>query len=159
MSVRIEWQGIEQVVEQFNRLAVADVQPLLRILVTAGESQTRRRIESEKSSPEGRPWEDWSPGYAKTRHGGQSLLESQGHLIDSITSFANDDIAGWGSNLVYAAIHQFGGLPSMAPGPAGIPARPYIGLSVENHEELQDLVDRWVGDWLADLIGRSMGQA
>jgi phage virion morphogenesis protein len=147
-GVVIEWQGIETLVRRLNRMALADVDPLIRILVTAGESQTRRRIEAEKRSPDGQPWADWSPGYAETRHGGQSLLEGSGHLLDSIASFVDGEIAGWGSNLVYAAIHQFGGLAGMAPGPAAIPARQYIGVSADDHAELQGLVDDWVDGWL-----------
>lgn len=45
----------------------------------------------------------------------------------------------WGGHtpLVYAAIHQFGGLPSMAPGPAAIPERPYIGMSSASKGDIQ----------------------
>lgn len=103
-----------------------------------GESQTRRRLAEEKTAPDGEPWAPWSPGYARTRRRGQSLLQAGGDLIDSIASDYAGGEAYWGSNLVYAAIHQAGGDSSMAPGPAGIPERPYLGISDENREEIYE---------------------
>ena len=49
-----------------------------------------------------------------------------------------------GSNLVYAAIHQFGGTPDMHPGPAAIPARAYLGLSDADVVEIEDELEHWI---------------
>jgi phage virion morphogenesis protein len=108
------------------------------------ESQTRRRISEEQQSPDGEPWQAWSANYAATRHGGQSLLQGEGDLVDSITSEIEGDEALIGSNLIYAAIHQHGGTPDMAPGPAGIPAREYLGFSQDNLDEIETVADRWL---------------
>ncbi len=105
------------------------------------ESQTRRRIEDERTAPDGAPWPLWSERYKKSRHKGNTLLRGEGDLVDSISgAFDGTDEVSVGSNLVYAAIHQFGGTDDMAPGPAGIPARPYLGLSGENADEIRDMV-------------------
>ena len=114
----------------------AAMQPLLRELAAEGEAQTRRRMEFEKRGPDGTPWPEWSPGYAATRHGGQSLLDATGALIQSITAFADRQTAGWGTNVIYAATHQFGR--------GGIPARPFLGVSDEDERALLDIAERWI---------------
>ncbi len=100
------------------------------------ESQTRRRISDEKTDPDGKAWADWSPAYAKTRHGGHSLLQNTGSLLDDI--FHDKQGGNWvvGSSLIYAAIQDQGG--DEAAGHADIPARRFVGLSVDNTEELDE---------------------
>jgi len=72
------------------------------------ESQTRRRIADEKSSPDGKPWAAWSSAYAKTRHGNQSLLQGDGDLLDSIQYVVAKDQVHIGSPLAYAHVPQDG---------------------------------------------------
>jgi phage virion morphogenesis protein len=131
------------------RAGLVDLQPLFTDLAAVAESQTRRRIESERESPSGIRWQDWSPGYAKTRHGGQSLLQGSGNLLDSLTRFADKHSGGVGTNLKYARIHQFGGTAGMRPGPAAIPARPYLGFSEDNLDEIRAICN----DYLDNLLG------
>lgn len=144
LTVTVDQPGLERLRRRLERLAVAQHDALLESMVAAGESQTRRRIESERQAPTGEPWQNWSTSYAETRHSGQSLLIATGSLLDSITSFVDAQTAGWGTNKVYAAIHQLGGKPSMRPGPAGIPARPFMGLSEDNLAEMDSIIDDYV---------------
>ena len=53
-----------------------------------------------------------------------------------------------GSNLVYAALHQFGGEE------VGIPveAREHLGISLENERELDAVLDDWAGQMLERLL-------
>ncbi len=107
------------------------------IYVAAGaliESQTRRRIAEEKTGPDGNAWAAWSPEYEATRKSGQSLLMNEGELLDSIAWAVSGDDLEVGSNLVYAATHQFGSEDGT------IPARPFLGLSADNENELLELV-------------------
>lgn len=72
---------------------------------------------------------------------------ADGHLLQSIQYFVESDRVIVGSNLKYAAIHQFGGLPNMRGGAKFIPARPYIGLSADNIAELEEILEQvfpWV---------------
>ena len=129
MSVEIEIDA-RAALAALGRLAAADLQPLMEGIAAEVEGATRRRIETGKRDPAGTPWAPWSEDYARTRHTGHSLLRAQGHLLESIVGrVVGDDTVTVGSNLRYAAIHQFGGLPGMAPGAAAIPPRPYLGLS------------------------------
>lgn len=109
------------------------------------ESQTRRRFGENKASPAGDPWEDWSPRYAETRHAGQSLLQSEGDLADSIQSLVDGGDVLVGSPLVYAATHQFGSDESDG---RNIPARPFLGLGPDDVREIEAVI----ADWLEERV-------
>lgn len=110
------------------------------------ESSTRRRIGEEKTAPDGGRWPGWSEAYGETRHPGQTLLVSRGHLLDSIQAVTTPREAQVGSNLVYAAIHQFGGADVGRP---GLPARPWLGLSDADRAEITDLAEDFLAGGLA----------
>ncbi len=78
--------------------------PLLQQIANMGESQTRERF-SDQVGPDG---QKWAPSQRAEKKGGKTLTRD-GHLGDSITSDADDQQAHWGTNRVYAAIHQLGG--------------------------------------------------
>lgn len=146
-GIRIELQGLPHIDAVLGRLANADLRPLLDALGAEVETQTRRRISEEKTSPDGTPWTPWSESYAATRHGGQSLLQSEGHLRDSIQyQLLSDNEAevAAGSNLAYAAIHQFGGEEVGK----NVPARPYLGLSDADVDDLAAVARAVVEGWL-----------
>lgn len=131
-------------------------------------SQTQRRITDEKRAPDGTQWAGWSRGYATTRHGNQSLLESSGHLVQSITHnvLTSGNAVQVGSNLRYSALHQHGGSVRVTPksrrffwrqffatGNAywkalaltkrdkfDVPARPYLGLSRDDADDVLAVV-------------------
>jgi len=123
--------------ERVARISELDRRGLLDVIGAKVESQTRRRIEDDKAGPQGDAWPDWSDAYAKTRHGGQSLLESGGFLLDSITYavFLSGDRVEAGSNMIYAATQQYGDKER------NIPARDFIGLSNDDGNELEKTVD------------------
>lgn len=134
-------QGLPRVQEALAAFGPADRREVLGIMGGVAESAVRRRLSEDKESPEGDPWPAWSEQYARTRHGNQSLLLSEGHLIDSLQSVVTgDDTVLVGSPLVYAAIHQFGGEP------VGMsnPARAYMGLSADDEAEMLQAVERFV---------------
>ncbi len=120
-----------------DRLMNAKPSDLLEQLAGAVETQTRERIADTKQAPHGTPWPAWKPAYAATRNPGQSLLQGEGDLLDSITAEVHGDTAEVGSNLVYAATQQFGD-PDR-----GIPARPYLGVSRRDMTALEALTEHW----------------
>jgi len=131
--------GLTQTTNYLNAMAgMIDIDKLEGKAAAVIESQTRRRISSEKTDPEGTAWDDWSPAYAKTRHGGHSLLQSTGALLDDI--FHDKQRGNWvvGSSLIYAAIHNEGG--GETAGRSNIPARRFIGLSADNEQELDEIL-------------------
>ncbi|MDG4811660.1 phage virion morphogenesis protein [Hydrogenovibrio sp. 3SP14C1] len=141
VGFHIEIQGLARVNDRLNRLIENDAQKqLLEIVGATSESQTRRRISEDKTSPDGEPWADWSKDYAKTRHSGHSLLENEGDLLDSIQYQVSGGEVAIGSNLDYAAIRQFGGAEVGRPND---PAREYLGISDADHDELIDVINDW----------------
>ena len=118
---------------------------LLDVLGDEIASQARRRIQEERTDPDGVEWAPWSKRYAKRREGeGGDLLFREGDLDESIQHFVRgSDEVVVGSSLVYAATHQFGD-------PArGIPARPFLGFSPANEDDLEAVLDAWM-----DRVGR-----
>ncbi|MEL6503483.1 MAG: phage virion morphogenesis protein [Pseudomonadota bacterium] len=124
-----------------DRLSKADKSELLESLAVLGESQTKRRIADEKTSPDGEAWPDWAESTKANRHNGQSLLFAEGDLHGSIAAGdpSGNEIA-WGSNLEYAAVHNFGHTFDDGFGKGieiTIPQRQYLGLSADNEREME----------------------
>ena len=143
-STSFEAVGLDEAVAKLMRLEAFDGAQLMDEAGAILESSTRGRFDT-KLSPEGEAWVPWSEAYDNTRnHGAHSILVAGGWLRDSIQSYATGTQAEVGSNLVYAAIHQFGGDPEES----NIPARPYLGLSSEDEEDLHDLVGSYIEELL-----------
>jgi phage virion morphogenesis protein len=136
VSVSIEITGLDPLIAKLERLARPDQVELMEQIGSLVESQTRNRIANEKRDPSGKQWKKWSAKYARTRHGGHSLLMNEGDLLDSIQWQVSGDKVEIGSNLVYARTHQLGR--------GAIPARPYLGLSDENRDEISEVIDEWL---------------
>lgn len=67
-------------------------------------------------SAQGRPaWLGLAPSTLKRRGGDAQILQDKGHLKGSVSSVYGRDFAQVGTNLAYAAIHQFGGVIERAP--------------------------------------------
>lgn len=88
-------------------------------------------------APDGTPW---PPSQRVLREGGQTLILS-GRLRDSDSYEAGPDFVEHGTNVVYAALHQDGGRPGMAPGPAAVPQRQIYGLGPEDPAEIVEILD------------------
>lgn len=119
-----------------------------------------RRFETE-SGPGGAPWKK---SRRAAREGGQTLTD-KGRLRNSLTHNVLADGVEVGTNVVYAAIHQFGGrtpprtirpkrkkalyFPGAAhpvakvnhPG-SNIPARPFLGIDERDREAIRRIVAR-----------------
>lgn len=139
MSVALsyDFSDNERIQAMLNALSDVDLAELADLVAREAETQTRRRITEEKTSPEGAAWPEWSEAYAKTRKSGQDLLQSEGLLLASIRGAGEGHAAVWGSNRVYAALQNFGG---EAVG-INVPAREFLGLSAENREDIEHLVE------------------
>jgi phage gpG-like protein len=154
VGLTITLDGLEHAVSVVGRFEHLDEAALLTTIGAIGEMQTRRRIESEKTSPDGAPWKP-------NREGTSILLRSGEHLRDSIAFDVGAGLVRWGSSWEYAHVHQNGAVIT-AKGKAlffmsggkkrvakkvTIPARPFVGLSAANGVEL----DRVVTDFLGRL--------
>lgn len=147
VHVTTELEGLQPILAMLNGLGnprrVAEGLANIGALI---ENQTKARFD-DRTTPEGEAWEPWSKPYAETRKKGQTLLVASGAYRDSYAWDLTGDALRVGSNMVQAAILNFGGTDDMAPGPAAIPARQHLGLSDANAEEIEDAM----GDWIEGL--------
>ena len=142
VTAEIELQGMAEVQRRLAGLSAFDRGESMFALGELLASSTKERIDTEKASPAGEDWVPWSERHAATRKKSHSLLIEEGGLQESIQSLSTSDEVRVGSNLIYAATHQFGDEER------GIPARPYLGLSDEDREDISDLI---LGD-LSDAV-------
>ncbi len=153
VGLNFDLSGLPQLAERIARLGRADRGALLDDLGAAVVSQTQRRIGEEKTGPDGERWPAWSASHARTRHGNQSLLVASGNLLDTITHMVSgSESVEIGSNLVYAAAHQFGLDMSVVSSRRRVtlPARPYLGLSGDNEADLEAIADDFLRRTLED---------
>ncbi|MCG9965204.1 phage virion morphogenesis protein [Shewanella cutis] len=111
------------------------------------ESATEGAFEAEADPVTGQAWASLSDAYLRAspkRQGGKILQASAGGLAASVTADSGDFWAAIGSNKIYAAIHQFGGTDDMPAGPAGIPARPYLGVSREDEQSMLGILGEYL---------------
>ncbi len=133
-----------------------DLSPLMDQIGALLEQSARDRIEDTNETPEGVAW---PVSFRASLDGGKTLFES-GRLAASLTHIAGRDSVEIGSNLIYAGTHQdgativpvsAGALGFMLPdgtyittGKVTIPARPYLGVSADDGEDITDLVTAYL---------------
>lgn len=163
LSVKSDLPKLQRPLRQLLKLGL-NPKPLLEDIAWEGETQTRERFSTE-TGPDGQKWPD---SLRKKLFGGETLTRD-GHLGDDISSAATDTQAMWGSNKIYAAIHQFGGVikAKTAKGLAfqladgtnvvtrqvTMPARPFLGLSDEDRQDIQATVRRYLRKAMAEQGG------
>jgi phage virion morphogenesis protein len=155
VALEITETGLTEALLTIDGIAEAPTGELMEGIGRLVQEQTRRRIEQEKTSPAGAAWQ---PNRA-----GTSILFQSGALSRSIDYAAGEDSVQVGSGLVYARIHQDGGTirPKNAKAlvfqmgnqlvfarSVDIPARPYLGLSADNQNEVVEAAE----DWLERLV-------
>lgn len=112
--------------------------------------RTEERFEDEET-PEGVRWQPLSQvtlAMKAQNNDIDKILQAQGNLLLSITPRGLKDGVKISSNMVYAAIHQFGGNAGRAH-KVKIPARPYLGFNSEDLDEFKRIVKDWI------ILGRT----
>jgi phage virion morphogenesis protein len=108
-----------------------------------------------QAGPDGTPWAPLSAEYAawkKAETASDLLLVLHGHLMDSIAHQTSERAVRIGTNRVYGATHQFGAAKGSfgtdkrgRPIPWGdIPARPFLGVSEADKEEILEILEEHV---------------
>lgn len=136
--------------------AINDPSPLLAELGEYGLRSTRARFKTQ-TAPDGTAWAALQPWYQKEKRRNKNrILALNGYLRGQMTwQLVGDRTVEIGSNLPYAAVHQFGA--TIKPRAAKvlmfrghvaksvtIPARPYLGLSDENRSEIVGRTLEWL---------------
>lgn len=137
-------QVLSQIAAKFD-----DLSDPMNEIAAIMEGATEDAFAEERSSTTGDAWPSLSENYLKQnpkRIGGQMLQVSAGGLAASIAADSGAFWAQIGSNKPYAAIHNFGGKPDMASGPAAIPKREYLGLSSDDQHSVLDVIKNFMLD-------------
>ena len=119
--------------------ALADPSPAMRAIATRLADRAEDAFETQ-ASPGGMPWPALKPATERARnksgHVPITILQRSGALVRSILADWSPTEAVAGTNLVYAATHQFGD-PER-----NIPARPFLGASGEDNRFIVDTLIR-----------------
>ena len=143
VGLHFDVRGLSSVQSRLDGMLHGSKHGLMDSIGAEVVSQTVHRIRFEKATPQGEAWAPWSDRYAKTRTAGQSLLESEGHLVQSMTHVVLLDGEGVdvGSNLIYARMLNDGGEEIGKP---GFPARQYLGFSQSNKQDIAQVAADWL---------------
>lgn len=163
-GVSLNWGGLDRVVDRAGKRLAAQRRNLLNAVGETLVDGTLERFEKEVD-PEGKKWEPsgraWERGLARkarkatdkrkavkgrreTGHFGKTLQDT-GRLRSSIDYAVTQDGVLVGSNVEYARIHQEGGKAGRGR-KTTIPARPYLGISKEDREEVEAVIAEYMQD-------------
>lgn len=166
MEIIIKIDGADAVRDKLNEVAkrVGNMRPIMKAIGDRIVEQTKQRFEKGGPAPDGTPWKSpKTPNPKRIR-----TLTVSGHLRDSIRAqLQGNNTVVIGTNRVYAAIHQLGGrtkahdiVPSRKkalktpfglfrrvrhPG-SQIPARPFLGVSEANSNELLGIINEYLNE-------------
>lgn len=154
VGIVVDLTGLKFAESLLARIADFDDSELLTAIGAMGASQTRRRISDEKTAPDGTAWPD-------NKEGTSILMRTGGNLLGSVAYIVGSGEVQWGASWEFAHIHQDGakisvknakalffriGGQKVAAKSVTIPARPFVGLSDDNRNEIEELV--------TDVFGR-----
>ena len=132
--VSVDVIGGNTIAKHLNKLInqVNDTSPALREIGEYFIESTQERM-SQEVSPDGEAWEPLSDNTVKqkalsSQH--TKILRGYGTMADTLNYQLNGDQLMFGSNMEYAATHQFGRES------ANIPAREFLGFSDNDENEI-----------------------
>lgn len=120
--------------------ALGHIDEVLHGIGSTLKDSTRDRLATGKTAPDGTPWQRLAP--ATLRQKGGDILIDTGQLHQSIAYEVIGDTLFVGTSKTYGAYHQFG--------TSKMPARPFLGLSFEDKNTLQNRLN----EWLSELMER-----
>ena len=120
---------------------LGDLSPVMAGIGGIIEGSTRLRIAENKTNADGAAWPDLADSTRARKGNKGSLLVHSGSLLRSITFEASKGSVSIGSNMVYAKWHQ--------DGTKNMPARPFLGLSSTDYDDVNDLI----ADFLNGVLG------
>lgn len=159
-SIRVSVEGeFGELQKELRRLGSLDRAELNRAIAEALRTSTDERFDAE-AGPDGAAWRP----SIRASAGGRTLTDTAA-LRNSIHSRSSAAGAEIGTNLIYAATHQFGDggrtiraknqpyLKFQVNGrwyrkrqvTVKIPARPYLGLSDDDRDEIREIIEEAVG--------------
>lgn len=120
-----------------------DTTELMGRLGSRFTDQTEDRFTTQ-TDPDGNAWKPLLPGYIKRKKKNKDLvLTLNAYLRRSIhPDVLSADTVAWGSNLIQAAIHNWGGDGTGKN--ATMPKRQFIGVSADDNTEALEIIQDWL---------------
>jgi len=143
LDIQLQISNADEVKAAFLKLqgTLHDLTPVFQDIGEAMLNVTRERFNTQ-TAPDGTPWKPLSPAYALVKKQNVAqILTLYGRLRGTLTYQAGPKEVRIGTPLVYGATHQFGR--------GAIPARPFLGLSQSDEQELLDILN--------DHLSRALG--
>lgn len=101
--IHIQDRQVLDTLERLRGLSHGRARPVMEDIARYGKTSTQLRFRRQ-AGPDGQRW--W-PSVRAREQGGQTLRDTN-RLFRSITWRAGPNYAAWGTNVVYAAAHNFG---------------------------------------------------
>ena len=159
-SVSLNFKGDDILIRALGRLSdPAKKKDLLEQIGARGVFQTQQRFLDQKG-PDGQPWKK----SLRAIESSGETLRHKNRLFSSFTFAATASSVEWGTNVIYAGIHHFGGVikpknkKALAFRGAGgnlnivkqvtMPARPFLGLTDADRADIAETYEDWMkGAW------------
>jgi len=142
IDYRIDARGVTDVLNRLTQ-AGTDLELVFEDIGKYLEQSHTQRFDDQQA-PDGTPWKPLNRRYqARKKKNPGLILVLEGYLGDTLSYEASPDSLAFGSNLPYAATHQFGDESR------GIPARPFLGLSGDDEVEIMQILR----EHLAEVAG------
>lgn len=135
-NISIDASGANAIAEVIEQL-VQQGQNLKPALAQIGEymvEATQARFQLELA-PDGSLWDPLAPETIRRKNGDTRILRQSSTLVDTILYDASDDTLLVGSNMEYAATHQFGREAD------GVPVREWLGLTTGPWDDETAILD------------------
>lgn len=132
-------QALNRLIKQANSL-----EPAFRDIGEHLLESHEKRFQDEEA-PDGTPWELLSINTLENKaltHQSEKILRGYGTLADTLNYQINGNQLQFGSPMEYAATHQFGR------DSANIPARPFLGLSNSDEDEVLSILNDFLSEAL-----------
>jgi len=132
--VSVDLRGEAAITKELNRILARGLD-LVPAFYEVGEyllESTQDRM-SDEVSPDGKAWEPLSVNTLEQKdlnNQSSKILRGYGTLADTLNYQISGNQLMFGSNMEYAASHQFGR------DSANIPARPFLGVNGEDETEI-----------------------
>ena len=125
--------GLDPLRQRLQVMAELDTASLMPRLGEYLLASTQERFNTE-TTPNGTAWQALQPRTLKRKkYNKNKVLTQRGFLRKNLRyQILEKTTVQVGSHLEYAATHQYGR--------AGIPARPFLGLSTRDHQEIRAII-------------------
>ncbi len=122
---------------------ISDLTPLMKNIAGFLADVTEDAFQGEYDPTTGAGWAGLLPATIKARqkkaHWPGKILQDRGELASSIVTDFDSTSTQIGTNKVYASAHQFG-VDSYPDRSGELEARPFIGFSPQDAEEIEQLI-------------------